>query len=102
MGLDNFVETITLEVLMHYSVRESFENGDPKLVYCDGFGTFGFSDRDSNGIPVLNDVADFPMLICKDTDDVIRVQGWMFEKRIKFPILTYIRHNQAFKMMYFI
>ena len=83
------------------SVLESFENGTPKLVKWDNFVVFGYTDRKSDGSPVFNDIADFPMVICRDTDDLIGFEGWMFENRINYPILAYIQNGKWFKMLEF-
>lgn len=76
------------------SVLESFENGTPKLVKWDNFVVFGYTDRKSDSSPVFNDIADFPMVICRDTDDLIGFEGWMFENRINYPILAYIQDGK--------
>ena len=86
---------------MCYLVLESFENGTPKLVQHGPFVVFGYTDRKPDGSPVFNDIADFPMVICQDTDDLIGFEGWMFENRIKFPILAYIQDEKRFKLMDF-
>ena len=86
---------------MCYSVLESFENGTPKLVKYGNFVVFGYSDRNPDGSLVFNDIADFPMVICQDTNDLIGFEGWMREKRIKFPILAYIQDEKRFKLIDF-
>ena len=101
MGLDNFVETIILEVFMHYSVIESFGNGNPKLVRCGDLGVFGFTDRYPNGHPMLNDIADFPLVICKDTDDVAGIQDWMQSNQIEYPVIAYIEDKKVFKLLHY-